>query len=258
MNAYQDELRRVGRLMTEARRACVLTGAGVSAESGIPTFRGAGGFWKDEQEVRDLATLEGFLRDPKRVWEWYDMRRSQAKLVQPNPGHYALAEWEQQITTRGGEFALITQNIDGLHRAAGSQNVVELHGNIHLARCVNECSEELIPLPEPPLPEHPPKCPKCGGMLRPHVVWFGEPLNPRIIEQATQAAYSAELMLVVGTSAQVYPAAGLPYAARSHGAVIVEINLEPTELTSAAQFAFHGKSGEILPQLLELAKEEGG
>jgi len=253
----EKELERVARMMAEARRACILTGAGVSAESGIPTFRGAGGFWKDEREVLELATLEGFLRDPGRVWEWYDMRRNQAKSVKPNPGHCALAEWEQRVLVRNGEFAVITQNIDGLHREAGSQKVIELHGNIRYARCLHGCTEDLIELPEQPLAEYPPKCAKCGGMLRPHVVWFGEPLDPRVIGEATHSAHGADLMFVVGTSAQVYPAAGLPYAARMQGATIVEVNLEPTELTSVAQFAFHGKSGEILPRLLELAKEEG-
>jgi len=241
--------------MAAAHHACVLTGAGVSAESGIPTFRGAGGFWKDEQEVQKLATLQGFLEDPKRVWEWYDMRRTQAKSVEPNPGHYAVAEWERQMLARGGDFAVITQNIDGLHAAAGSQNIIELHGSIWLARCLKGCTKELTRLPDPPLPEYPPKCEKCGGMLRPHIVWFGEQLDPFVISEAARRAEASDLMLVVGTSAQVYPAAGLPYTARMRGATIVEVNLEPTKLTSVAQFAFHGKSGEILPQLLEFARE---
>lgn len=258
MSINEDELRRVASLMAEAHHACVLTGAGVSAESGIPTFRGAGGFWKDEQEVRELATLEGFLRDPARVWEWYDMRRAQAKSVEPNPGHHAIARWEQQVNARGGEFALITQNIDDLHAVAGSRNVIELHGNIQYARCLNQCTQELTRLPDSPLPEYPPKCPKCEGILRPHVVWFGEQLDPAVINEAAHRAEAADIMLVVGTSAQVYPAAGLPHAARIRGATIVEINLQPTELTSAAQFAFYGKSGEILPRLVELAKEETG
>jgi len=240
----------VARELLRARRIAVLTGAGVSAESGIPTFRGAGGFWKDEDEVMKLATLQGFLADPKRVWEWYDMRRQMANSVEPNAGHYALAELERITSERGGVFTLITQNIDGLHERAGSKNIIELHGNIRYARCLKNCSRDLFLLDEPPLREYPPKCPRCDGILRPHVVWFGELLDPLVIESATRASLQAEVMLVVGTSAQIYPAAGLPYSAKNAGALIVEINLERTDLTPSADLSIQGKSGEILPQIV--------
>ncbi len=241
--------------LNKARAVVVLTGAGVSAESGVPTFRGAGGFWKDEEEVMRLATLQGFLNDPKAVWEWYDMRRCMAKSVEPNSGHFALAELEELISKAGKRFALITQNIDGLHERAGSKNIIELHGNLWYARCLKECCSDLFPLLDAPLPNYPPACPKCGGILRPHVVWFGELLNPLVLENATRIAMTADIMLVVGTSAQIYPAAGLPCTARQSGATIVEINIESTELTPIVQYSILGKSGEVLPRIVKAFRE---
>jgi len=252
-----ETIAKVAELMVKAKRAAVLTGAGVSAESGVPTFRGKHGFWKDE-EVMKLATLQGFLSDPKKAWEWYDWRRGQLKEVEPNPGHHALAEWEKTIGERGGSYSLITQNIDGLHEHAGSESILELHGNIWYARCLKGCTTELKHIPETPLPEYPPPCPWCDSILRPHVVWFGEQLDPAVIEESFAVSGAADLMLVVGTSAQVYPAAGLPYVASRAGGKIVEINLEPTELTHAADFALHGRSGEILPELMDKARELSG
>jgi len=246
----EDELiNEVAWVMAEAQRPVALTGAGISAESGIPTFRGKDGFWKDEDVTR-LATLDGFLADPRKVWEWYDWRRSQIKETRPNPGHFALAEYEERVTGRGGTFATITQNIDGLHELAGSRSVVELHGNIWYARCLKGCSSELTHLPETPLPEYPPACPRCGDLLRPHVVWFGEQLDPLVIEESFRLAGEADVMFVIGTSSQVYPAAGLPYVTKRAGGKVIEINLEPTELSYAADYSLRGRSGEILPELL--------
>ena len=247
-------MREIARLMAHAHRPTVLTGAGISAESGIPTYRGAGGFWKNEDEVMRLATLEGFLRDPRAVWEFYDQRRVQASAVKPNPGHEALAQYESRSFTRGRPFALITQNVDGLHLRAGNMKVLELHGSIWHARCMKGCSPELVTRPETPLPEYPPECPRCGAMLRPHIVWFGEQLHPAIIEESYASAEESDLMLVVGTSSTVYPAAGFPYVVKRAGGTVVQINLEPTELSSAADYNIYGKSGEILPELMLLVE----
>mgnify|MGYP000421492721 CR=1 FL=1 len=192
-----ETIMRVAELMAKAERAAVLTGAGVSAESGVPTFRGKHGFWKDE-DVMKLATLQGFLADPKKVWEWYDWRRGQLAEVEPNPGHHALAQWERMVTGRGASYSLITQNIDGLHELAGSKTILELHGNLWYARCLKGCSAELKHIPDTPLPEYPPPCPWCDSILRPHVVWFGEQLDPTVIEESFNVSGAADLMLVVG------------------------------------------------------------
>jgi NAD-dependent deacetylase len=219
----------------------VLTGAGVSAESGVPTFRGADGLWR-QYRAEDLATPEAFRRDPGLVWEWYDWRRQLIVRCQPNPAHHALADLEGRCP----EFLLITQNVDGLHPRAGSRRIVELHGNLWRVRCLqDETTTENF---EVPLPSLPPRC-GCGGLLRPDVVWFGEALPAEALRQAFQAAESCDVFLVVGTSAVVQPAASLPLVAKRHGAYVVEVNLEPTPLTSMAHEAFHGKAGEILPRL---------
>jgi NAD-dependent deacetylase len=252
--AEDNLLNEIAAIVGRARRPVAMTGAGISAESGIPTFRGKDGFWKDEDVTR-LATLEGFLADPHKVWEWYDWRRSQIRQTRPNPGHFAIAEHERLVAGRGGSFTTITQNIDGLHAMAGSHSVVELHGNIWYSRCLKACTTELTHLPSTPLPEYPPPCPRCGDILRPHVVWFGESLDPLVIEESLRLAGEADVMLVVGTSSQVYPAAGLPYVTKRAGGMVIEINLEPTELTYSADFSLHGRSGEILPDLLSRARE---
>lgn len=255
MKTHKASVSAIAELLAKARSIAVLTGAGVSAESGVPTFRGAGGFWKDEEEVMRLATLQGFLADPKRVWEWYDMRRQMAKTVQPNPGHFALAELEKLSSERGAGFTLITQNIDGLHERAGSKSIIELHGNLYYARCLNACTRTLYRLDEAPLAEYPPKCPNCDSILRPHVVWFGELLDPLVLDSSIAAAESCDTFLVVGTSAQVYPAASLPYTAKRRGATVVEINIEHTELSSYADYSLLGKSGKVLPEILEAYKQ---
>ena len=203
------------------------TGAGVSAESGIPTFRGKGGLW-EKFKVEELATPEGFFRNPAKVWEWYDMRRKAIAEAQPNEAHILMAELEREC----GDVWVITQNVDGLHRRAGSRKVIELHGNIWRVRCL-ECGATYYEY-RTPLPEYPPRCKECGGMLRPDVVWFGEPLPVDALERAWELAKAADFFVVVGTSGLVYPAAHLPYVAREGGAYVVEINPEETPLSSIA------------------------
>jgi len=228
--------------LRQARSIAVLTGAGVSAESGVPTFRGNGGLWK-QHRAESLATPEAFARDPKLVWEWYDWRRSVLAEVKPNAGHHALAELEQ----RTPNFTLITQNVDGLHELAGSRNVLRVHGSIWMLRCLG-CGREEEDR-RSPLPEIPPRC-ACGGMLRPGVVWFGESLAPDVWKAAEEAARSCELLLVIGTSAVVYPAAGLARLAKSSGARIVEINVAETPLSREIDEFLLGPSGELLPRLI--------
>jgi NAD-dependent deacetylase len=228
--------------LAEAHRVAALTGAGISAESGVPTFRGAGGLWKSFRS-EDLATPEAFARDPEIVWEWYNWRRGLIAEKDPNPGHHALAGLEQQK-----DFTLITQNVDGLHRAAGSHNLLELHGCLFRVRC-SACryqrEDRTVPLPYPPL------CPECGKLLRPDVIWFGESLDHIILENAFQAAQNCEVMLVVGTSAVVQPAASLAWQAKRAGGFVIEINVEPSAFSSEADAVLLGPSGEILPSLVE-------
>ena len=220
----------------------MLTGAGVSAESGVPTFRGGNGLWK-EYRAEDLATPAAFAHNPKLVWEWYDWRRSLIAQAKPNPGHYALAEAE----SRARKFTLITQNVDGLHELAGSRNVLGLHGSIWMLRCLS-CRREREDR-RTPLPELPPRC-KCGGLLRPGVVWFGEPLPSDVWQAAENASRSADLFLLIGTSAVVYPAAGLAPIAKSGGARVVEINIAESGLSGLIDEYLQGPSGELLPQLM--------
>ena len=228
--------------LRDASSIAVLTGAGVSAESGVPTFRGKNGLWK-QYRAEDLATPGAFARDPKLVWEWYDWRRGLIAEAKPNPGHYALTEAE----ARARKFTLITQNVDGLHELAGSRNVLRLHGSIWMLRCL-ECGREREDR-RTPLPEIPPRC-ECGGMLRPGVVWFGEALPSKIWQEAEKAAREAELFLLIGTSAVVYPAAGLALIAKSLGARVVEINIAETGLSGSSDEFLRGPSGELLPQLI--------
>jgi NAD-dependent protein deacetylase/lipoamidase len=228
--------------LRQARSIAVLTGAGVSAESGVPTFRGNGGLWK-QHRAESLATPEAFAHDPKLVWEWYDWRRGVLADVKPNAGHYALAELEQ----RTPNFTLITQNVDGLHELAGSRNVLRVHGTIWILRCL-ACGREEENR-RSPLPEIPPHC-TCGGMLRPGVVWFGESLPSEVWKAAEAAARSCELLLVIGTSAVVYPAAGLARLAKSSGARVVEINVAETPLSREIDEFLLGPSGELLPRLI--------
>jgi NAD-dependent deacetylase len=237
-------------IMANCNRCAVLTGAGISAESNVPTFRGKEGLW-GKFKPEELATMDAFMSNPKIVWEWYKWRRELIGQVEPNPGHQALVEMESLF----GEFTLITQNVDGLHRQAGSSAPFELHGNI----CANKCLKCNTPAPDEIEidPDNIPTCAKCGGQLRPDVVWFGEMLNEQIIGAAFAAAESSELFFSIGTSAVVQPAASLPMIAKQCGATLVEINPERTPLTSMADFYFPEPSGECLPRLLAALKQRG-
>jgi len=220
----------------------VLTGAGISAESGIPTFRGPGGLWRTHRP-EDLATPEAFARDPKLSWEWYDWRRSVIAAVEPNAGHFALARMEQ----RASRFTLVTQNVDGLHDRAESQRLLKVHGDIWMLRCT-VCRREWRDL-RASLPELPPRC-DCGALARPGVVWFGEALPTDVWSEAVGAARAAELFLVVGTSAVVYPAAGLVQLVKSMGAKVVEINLAETPVSGLVDLSWRAPAAEALPQLV--------
>ena len=220
-----------------------LTGAGVSQESGLRTFRDAqDGLWK-QYKPEELASPEAFARDPKLIWDWYAWRREAIKAVRPNGGHYALVEMAHRIS----DFTLITQNVDGLHRMAGSANAIELHGNIQRVRC-SECGKFAEDWNDDSV--NVPRCSSCGGLLRPHVVWFGEPLPRAELETAIQASRRCQIFFSIGTSGVVQPAATLAYAAHNRDATVIEINAEPTSLTPKADFFFQGKSGEILPALV--------
>jgi NAD-dependent deacetylase len=224
-----------------AHSVCVLTGAGVSAESGIPTFRGQGGLWK-EFRPEELATPEAFERNPHLVWEWYMWRRGLVSQALPNPGHLALAALESHVA----EFTLVTQNVDGLHQRAGSRNLVEIHGNITRSRC-HSCgapSGSAAPDPDGQLPA----C-GCGGLIRPDVVWFGELLPQQALQQAGNAVQGSDVFLSVGTSSAVYPAAGLADMAKGAGAYLVEVNPEKTAMSGLFDEILRGPSGVILPLL---------
>lgn len=234
-----------------ARRIAILTGAGISAESGVPTFRGGGGTsiwsWRGKP-VSELSSAELMRTDPRLVWEWFDYRRGLLKALQPNAGHIALAAWERRFE----DFTLVTQNIDDLHRAAGSLNVLELHGNIWRARCLR-CNS-TFEVRESPLEQNPPLCLACGYAARPDVVLFGEMLPEGVFDRAEEAAARADLFFVIGTSAVVYPAASLPITAKQNGAKVIEINPEQTDISFMVDVTILGKAGDILPQFL---KERG-
>lgn len=234
-------------IVREARVIAVLTGAGVSAESGVPTFRDAQtGLWAKFDPL-ELATPSAFARNPKLVWDWYAMRRDMVGRVAPNPGHVALADLE----ARAPDFLLATQNVDGLHRRAGSRRVVELHGNITRVKC----SRDGTPVErwDAPASGEPPRCSGCGAFLRPDVVWFEEMLPEDALAAASSAAERCDVLLVAGTSAEVYPAAELPSRARRHGAVIVEINPNLTALSAQADYTLRGPAGVVLPALVAAA-----
>jgi NAD-dependent deacetylase len=219
----------------------VLTGAGISAESGVPTFRGEDGLWR-QYRAEELATPSAFERNPTLVWEWYDWRRGLIARCEPNAAHQALAEMESGFR----DFVLVTQNVDGLHQRAGSGQVVQLHGNIWQVRCTAEGT--IFDREDVPLSEIPPRC-SCGALLRPHVVWFGEPPEADVLAAAYRAAERCRLMLVVGTSAVVQPAASLPVIAKQRGAYVIEINMEQTPLSSLADEVILGPAAEEVPRL---------
>lgn len=226
----------------------VITGAGISAESGVPTFRGEDGLWK-RYRAEDLATPWAFERDPKLVWEWYNWRREIIAKAEPNAGHRAIAEMEALFPN----FFLITQNVDGLHRRAGNHKLMEIHGNLWLVRCTREGA--VWENHEVPLKEIPPRCGRCGALLRPHVVWFGESLDPENLRLAYQLLKGCEVLLVVGTSGVVQPVASFPWEAKKHGAYVVEVNIEPTPITRISDLFLKGKASEILPVFLNELKD---
>ncbi len=231
--------------LSAARHVAVLTGSGISAESGVPTFRDAQtGLWA-KYRPEELATPEAFRRNPRLVWEWYEWRRGLVAKAAPNPGHLALAELERRVP----RLSLVTQNVDGLHQKAGSQGVIELHGNIRRTKCFEE---NVVVEAWPATGDAPPRCPRCGGLLRPDVVWFGEALPRPALAAAVEAAQACDLFFAIGTSALVQPAASLPFEAIRRGAVTVEINADVTPLTPRVTHALRGLAGEVLPALLHL------
>lgn len=235
--------------LRQAQHVVVLTGSGVSAESGVPTFRDAQtGLWS-RFRPEDLATPQAFQRDPKTVWEWYEWRRSLVTEVEPNPGHAAIARLEQQVP----QLTLITQNVDGLHQRAGSASALEFHGNILGNRCFDEHrvlgDDELTP-------GTPPTCNHCGGYVRPDVVWFGEEIDQGVLDTALTACARCDVLLSVGTASEVQPAAGLAELALSCDAVVAEINPADTPLSSQVHFCLRGPAGELLPQLVAAIEEE--
>jgi NAD-dependent deacetylase len=244
-------------LLAAADRVCVLTGAGVSAESGVPTFRGEDGLWNNYR-AEELATPQAFRRDPRLVWEWYDWRRGKIRACAPNPGHHALAG----LALGSRWVRIVTQNVDGLHEAAAREVAgardpspalpLEVHGSIFRVRCTS-CTYR-IPHRDPirwETREVLPNCPVCGAVLRPDVVWFGESLDPRVLSEAFDAAREADLCLVAGTSALVHPAASIPLATLERGGSLVEINPTETPLSAMATLSLRGASGVLLPRLVE-------
>ncbi len=228
--------------LAAARSVTVLTGAGISADSGVPTFRGADGLWRNFR-AEDLATPEAFARDPRLVWEWYNWRRELIATKRPNPAHATVAAMERQFA----RFWLITQNVDGLHRDAGSTKLSEIHGNIWKIRCT-DCGlvkdNRQVPLPIPPA------CTACGRLARPHIVWFGESLAADDLTNSHAALESCEVLLIIGTSGLVYPAASFAPVAKSSGAFVVEINLDATPNSGLVDVALQGRAKEIVPLLL--------
>ncbi len=245
--ADEAQLRHAAELLAASQRPAAFTGAGISAESGIPTYRDLGGLWQ-QYSIEEVATPQGFERDPRKVWEFYNARRNQLWEIEPNRGHYALAELQELFP----DFVIITQNVDRLHQKAGSKRVIELHGNLHEVRCVDcgatfdKVGESLDPLP---------RCERCSGLLRPNVVWFGEPLPEEAWKAATETVRRCDCLLVVGTSAQVYPAASLVDMARASGARVLEFNLDRTPVSDVADVALSGKAGELLPQVVTLCRQ---
>lgn len=245
MPAFSQEL--VDRL-AQATSVMALTGAGISAESGVPTFRDPGGLW-EAFSPEELANVDAFLNNPKLVQSWYAHRQAVIAEVEPNPGHYALAALGELID----DFTVITQNVDGLHQQAGSAHVAELHGNIRRAYCI-DCE---APAPEgalTPAADTIARCPTCGGLLRPDVVWFGEMLPRAEVQRAEQATQRADVCLSIGTSALVYPAAAIPQQARATGAYVAEVNIEPSAIADQIDETVIGKAGAVLPALVDAVR----
>lgn len=237
MSSIDDAIRAIRE--TKPRKVVFFTGAGISADSGIPTFRGPDGLWRNFR-AEDLATGEAFRRDPAMVWEWYEWRRTLIRNAQPNAAHQAIAELSNAI--------VVTQNVDGLHARAGAHEVIELHGNIFRVRCTKEQHTETR---EEPFAQIPPRC-DCGALLRPDVVWFGETLPDEAVARAVSAIRNADLLVIVGTSGVVYPAAGF---VRLHHGLSIEINPEASALSSACTFAIAAKAAAATPLLVQAISE---
>jgi NAD-dependent deacetylase len=240
----EQQVRALASRLRAARTVTVVTGAGVSAASGVPTFRGAEGLWRTFRP-EDLATPDAFARDPALVWEWYSWRRSKVSSCRPNAAHEVIARWSRDSARR---VRVITQNVDDLHLRADTRDVIRLHGSLWETRCFDECAAGLRAWRDEALPQrdHLPRCPHCGGLARPAVVWFGESLNANDVERASQAA-SCDVFLTVGTSAIVYPAAGFTRLAQGRGAFTAEINLEPTPASSLVDLSILGAAEAVLP-----------
>jgi NAD-dependent deacetylase sirtuin 5 len=266
-------LQRFQALLSKAKHVAVLTGAGISAESGVPTFRGTGGFWRKWQAT-DLATPMAFAKNPSLIWEFYQYRRDLVSKCKPNRAHFSLVALEKRLEKEGKKFTLITQNIDRLHHSAGSKNILEIHGSLWVTRCT-KCGDERENRKNPICPaldgkgepnpdakeaqiplDQLPSCELCKGLLRPAVVWFHESLNEKILEKVQEVLQECDLFLVVGTSAVVYPAAMFAHVVAITGTPVAEFNLESTTATSECSFVFQGKAGELMPVALSVAEDE--
>lgn len=246
--ATGSDLHAAAELLAGAETLLILTGSGMSRESGLPTFRGPEGLWRGVKP-EDVASIDAFRRDPKWVWEWYRERILAHRNVEPNPGHRAVARLQKQF----GRSTLATQNVDVLHERAGSKGVLHLHGQLNFVRCMS-CTRRL-PLEPVLLETLPPPCPACAGILRPDVVWFGEALPEGPFQEAVAAAHACDVALVVGTSNLVYPAAMLPQFAKQEGAAVIEVNPESTPLTPDADVALAGTAADVLPTLERLVAD---
>ncbi len=240
--SFDEQIRLSKERLAQAQKVVVLTGAGISAESGVPTFRGADGIWQ-HYRATDLATPEAFDRDPELVWSFYNWRRELISKVTENRAHQALVTLEQIVP----DFTLVTQNVDGLHHRAGSINIIEVHGNLWRVQCT-ECARIVVDMSVDM--GKLPRCRACGGVLRPDVVWFGESLDGRLLNRAEDAARTCDVMLVIGTSGIVYPVAFLPALAKGGGAFVVEINMEETAVSPGLDMTILGKAGDIVPLLV--------
>jgi NAD-dependent deacetylase len=240
-----DSIVKIAQRIQSASRISVITGAGVSAASGVPTFRGEEGLWKNFSP-QELATPEAFRKDPKLVWEWYDWRRALISKCNPNAAHMVLASWSKRYPG----FTLITQNVDGLHEKAGAQDVIRFHGSLWYVYCQDRCESSPREwfYDEVPLPSVPPLCPHCGGLIRPAVVWFGEGIDGEVMNRS-MAALDCDIFLTVGTSALIYPAAGLVNEAHKRGAFTAEINLEETPASETVDLSIQGPAEEVLQQI---------
>jgi len=237
-------------VIRKAQNIVILTGAGVSRESGLDTFRDVGGYWS-RYNPYELASPQGFSSNPLLVWQWYQARKNRANEAQPNPGHFAIAEIESHFP----EYYLFTQNVDRLHKRAGSKTVFELHGTIFESHCFNCGLPYTNDFTIGDSIETIPRCPKCNDLIRPSVVWFGESLPYDILALAYEKSQSCDLFFTIGTSSEVYPAADLPHQAKNTGAYVVEINPNETSFTRYSNLSFRENSGEILPQILKIIKE---